>query len=85
MPEEQKSTSSWVRLSGIGVELVAAVVGFTLIGYWLDRHFGIRPWGVLIGALLGLAGGMYNVIRQALAATREAGSGDKPTSGDGKR
>jgi ATP synthase protein I len=85
MPEEQKSTSSWVRLSGIGVELVAAVVGFTLIGYWLDRHFGIRPWGVLIGALLGLVGGMYNVIRQALAATREAGSGDKPTSGDGKR
>jgi ATP synthase protein I len=81
MPEEQKSTSSWVRLSGIGVELVAAVVGFTLIGYWLDRHFGIRPWGVLIGALLGLVGGMYNVIRQALAATREAGSGNKTAGG----
>lgn len=84
MPEEQKSTSSWVRLSGIGVELLAAIAGFTLIGYWLDRKFDTEPWGLLIGALLGVIGGMYNVIRQALRATREAGSGHKTTDGDGK-
>jgi F0F1-type ATP synthase assembly protein I len=85
MPEEPQSASGWARLSGIGIELVAAVAGFTLVGYWWDRHFGTRPWGVLIGALLGLAGGMYNVIRQALAATREAGSGIKTTHGDEER
>ena len=84
MPEEQKSTSSWVRLSGIGVELVAAIAGFTLIGYWLDRKFDTEPWGVLIGAILGVIGGMYNVIRQALNATREAASGNKTADGDGK-
>jgi F0F1-type ATP synthase assembly protein I len=85
MPEEPKSTNSWVRLSGIGFELVAAVVGFTFVGYWWDRYFGSRPWGVLIGAVLGLVGGMYNVIRQSLVATREAGSGIKTTKDDEER
>lgn len=85
MPEEAKSGSGWARLSGIGVELAAAVAGFTLAGYFWDRHFGTNPWGVLTGAILGLVGGMYNVIRQALAATREAGPGIKTTHGDKER
>jgi F0F1-type ATP synthase assembly protein I len=85
MPEEAKSGSGWARLSGIGIELAAAVAGFTLAGYFWDRHFDTRPWGVLIGAILGLVGGMYNVIRQALAATREAGPGIKTTHGDKER
>lgn len=85
MPEEPQSRSSLARLSGIGVELVAAIAGFTLAGYWWDRYFGTKPWGVLIGALLGLVGGMYNVIRQSLTAVREAGPGTKTTHGDEDR
>jgi len=85
MPEEPTSRSSWARLSSIGIELVAAVAGLTLAGYGWDRHFGTRPWGVLIGALLGLVGGMYNVIRQSLAAVRETGPGTKTTQGDEER
>ncbi len=85
MPEEPTSRSSWARLSGIGIELVAAIAGFTLAGYGWDRHFGTRPWGVLIGALLGLVGGMYNVIRQSLAAVREADPRTKSTHGDEER
>ncbi|HEY7213524.1 MAG TPA: AtpZ/AtpI family protein [Thermoanaerobaculia bacterium] len=84
MSEEPTSRSSWAKLSGIGVELVAAVAGFTLVGYAWDRHFGTR-WGVLIGALLGLVGGMYNVIRQSLAAVRETDPRTKTTQGDEER
>jgi F0F1-type ATP synthase assembly protein I len=73
------------RLSGIGIELVAAVAGFTLAGYGWDRHFGTRPWGVLIGALLGLVGGMYNVVRQSLRAVRETDPRTKSTHGDEER
>jgi F0F1-type ATP synthase assembly protein I len=72
MPDDPKRYPSWVRLSGIGVELVGAVVGFTLAGYWIDRHFGFGPWGVLTGVTLGLVGGMYNLIRQSLLASKEA-------------
>jgi F0F1-type ATP synthase assembly protein I len=73
LPEEPKSATDWSKLSGIGFELAAAVGGFLFIGYLWDRHFGSRPWGTLIGAVLGLIGGMYNLIRQTLNATRKPG------------
>jgi F0F1-type ATP synthase assembly protein I len=84
MPEEPRSGVNR-RLSGIGFELVAAVAGFTLAGYFWDRYFGSAPWGVLVGAVLGMIGGMYNLIRQSLLATRGAGGGIKTTNGDKER
>ena len=77
MAEEPQQRENWTKLSGIGIELAAAVAGFTLAGYWWDRHFHTSPWGLLIGLALGLVGGMYNLIRQSLNASREAASGDK--------
>ncbi len=62
--------TGWTRLAGIGFELVAAVGAFMLVGFWWDRHFGTAPKGMLVGAVLGLVGGMYNLIRQSLLATR---------------
>lgn len=83
LPEEPKSASGWSRMAGIGFELAAAVGGFTFAGYLWDRHFGSRPWGTLTGAVLGLIGGMYNLIRQSLLATRGPASAIKKTNGDG--
>ncbi len=61
-------------LAGLGIELVAAVVGCTLVGFWIDRHYGSEPWGLLGGALVGIVGGLTNFIRQAnRAVRREAG------------
>ena len=48
------------------MELLAGVGLGLLIGYWLDGRYGWSPWGVLIGAMLGLAGGMYLMIKEAL-------------------
>ena len=70
----------WLRFSGIGVEFAAALLGFTLVGFWVDRHYGCGPWGVLIGVILGMIGGMYNLVRKALVASREAG--DRRDDGD---
>ena len=68
MANGDKDRPSWLRFSGIGVEFVAAIAGFTLVGYWVDRHWDTKPWGLVIGAVLGLLGGMYNMIREALGA-----------------
>jgi F0F1-type ATP synthase assembly protein I len=66
-------------LTGIGVEFAAAVGAFCLLGWWIDHHWKIeKHWGLLICAMLGLIGGMYNLIRQALAAV-------KPNDQDSKR
>jgi len=87
MPEDPRLKASPRGLSGIGFELVAAVAGFTLIGYGWDRFYGTAHWGVLIGALLGLIGGMYNLIRQSLNAFggTKRGTGSKTTNGDPER
>jgi len=77
MPEDPKGRNAdtqWIKLSGLGIELAAAVGGLTLAGYFWDRHFGTAPWGFWIGLSFGMVGGMYNLIRQALAATRNVSS-----------
>jgi F0F1-type ATP synthase assembly protein I len=83
MAEEPRSGSDWSKLSSIGFELVAAVGGFIFVGYLWDRHFRTAPWGLLAGAVLGLIGGMYNLIRQSLLATRQPGREIKKMNGDG--
>lgn len=85
MPANDKQSSTGVRFLGVGLELAGAVAGFTLIGYWIDRHYGSYPWGVVICVALGLIGGMYNLIRESLAASRESGSEIQKTNGDRER
>ena len=62
----------WVRFSGVGLELAGAIAGLALVGYWVDKHFGTHPWGILAGVAIGLVGGLYNLIRESLAAVHEA-------------
>jgi len=73
MPDRDKNQG--LRFAGLGVEFAAAVAGLTLVGYWVDHHFGSSPWGVLIGAAIGIIGGMRNMIREALSANRSMTSG----------
>jgi F0F1-type ATP synthase assembly protein I len=58
-----------MALTGLGFELLAAVAGFSFVGYWIDRHYETEPWGLVICALLGIVGGLYNFIRAATRAT----------------
>lgn len=77
MGKMDRERPTWLRFSGIGVEFAGVVVGFTLIGLWIDRHYDSGPWGVVIGASLGLIGGMYNLIRESLKASRDAAASER--------
>jgi F0F1-type ATP synthase assembly protein I len=69
--KDDQESRRWMALAGIGIEFAAAVGGFCLLGFWIDRHWQIEGhWGVLICAMLGIAGGMYNMIRQALRVSK---------------
>jgi len=61
----------------MGLELAAAIVALTLAGWWIDYKFGTDPKGIIIGAVLGIVGGSYNFIRQALQLMKITGSADK--------
>jgi F0F1-type ATP synthase assembly protein I len=73
----------WVRHSGVGLELAGAVAGFALLGYWIDRRFATEPWGVIAGVILGLVGGLYNLVKQSLQAVRDARIEDEGGAGSG--
>jgi len=57
------------------------VVGFSVVGYLVGRYFGNALWGLIIGASLGVIGGLYNLVRQSLKLTRE--DSQRGASGDG--
>jgi F0F1-type ATP synthase assembly protein I len=67
----------WVRYSGVGLELAGATAGLAFVGYWIDGKYGTGPWGILIGVLIGIVGGLYNLVKQSLAAVREAKDDDE--------
>jgi F0F1-type ATP synthase assembly protein I len=41
-----------------------------LLGIWIDRKWHSGPWGVLIGTFLGIAAGMYLLIKEAIKANK---------------
>ena len=67
----------WVRYSGVGLELAGATAGLALIGYWIDKRFATSPWGILGGVIIGIVGGLYNLIRESLQAVREGQAEDR--------
>jgi ATP synthase protein I len=66
----------WVRYSGIGLELAGATAGLALLGYWIDSKFGTSPWGILICVVIGIVGGLYNLVKEAMAAASQAREDD---------
>jgi F0F1-type ATP synthase assembly protein I len=70
----------WIRYSGVGLELAGATAGLALVGYWFDGHFGTRPWGTLTGVVIGLVGGLYNLVKESLQAVHDAEVEDRAAS-----
>lgn len=50
--------------ANIGYEFLAYVLSGGLLGYLCDRFLGTAPWGILIGFILGLIGGVYRADRR---------------------
>jgi ATP synthase protein I len=44
-------------------ELIAGIAGGALIGWLIDRWFGIAPWALLVTMFLGIAVAFRNIIR----------------------
>ena len=48
--------------SVVGLNLVSATFVGLLIGWWLDRWLGTKPWLLLVFLVLGIAAGFKNVV-----------------------
>ncbi len=69
MTPRPNQQGAW-RLVGTGVEFAGAVLVMTLIGYLVDQWLGTEPWALVVGSLVGFAGGMYNLIKLARSQDR---------------
>ena len=49
----------------ISTELVAAVFVASLIGHYIDKWLGTKPVFLIILLLVGIAAGIFNVVRSA--------------------
>ena len=72
MPATEDPKPSWHRQAGLGLEFFGVVFGSVLLGTWIDRSYDTSPRGVLICAILGIFGGLYNLIRSALRALKSS-------------
>ena len=52
---------------GASTQLVAAVGIFTALGWWADKKLGHEvPWLLMLGAVVGMAGGFVSFFRTVL-------------------
>ncbi|MHC4975264.1 MAG: AtpZ/AtpI family protein [Planctomycetota bacterium] len=70
-PDPNSSYSPW-RLSGMGMELLSAILAGAFFGWLFDRWQGTRPTGLIVGIILGLIVGMTEFMRKAIRASRDA-------------
>jgi len=59
----QDSASQAGSAAAAAYTLVGAVVLLGAGGYGLDRWLGTSPWGLIIGLLLGIAVGFYELVK----------------------
>lgn len=51
------------ELSSLALMLPSSIAVGLFLGYFLDKLFGTQPWLLLVFTLLGVASGLYSLIR----------------------
>ena len=59
MPGDRKDLSRYLALTQVGLEIAVPPVLGLLVDHWLDCF----PWGVVVGAVLGFAGGLVHLVK----------------------
>lgn len=64
-PQQKKPLNSYIKYSSIGFQMAATIAIFTLIGYWVDKHYANeKPIITLILMLIGTSVSIFTLIKQ---------------------
>jgi len=58
-------------LFSLGLVLPSSIVIGLLIGYYLDKWLGTNPWLLLVFTLLGVASGLFSLIRGIIKLNKD--------------
>ncbi len=64
MKSRGKQVRELAVLSGLGIEVGAAVGIGAGLGYWLDQRLGTHPWLLLLFTGFGIVAGVKAVLRE---------------------
>ncbi len=64
--------NAFAKFSSIGIQMAAIIVGFVLLGNYLDEHFESKtPWITIVCSLVGVFGGLYLVIKEVISLNKD--------------
>lgn len=69
-PRDRQELRNSAGALTLGVMFGVAIAIGAGIGTWIDHRFHVDPWGVTIGALVGVVVGFRNLIEFAMSMTR---------------
>ena len=69
MPDGQDT--NWGKMAGVGLQVAIGVGLGYIVGHWLDKRYGWESRGVVIGTMIGLAGGLYLLIKDAIQINKD--------------
>lgn len=56
---DRKELARYLALSQIGLEMVVPII----LGLVVDHYLNLTPWGVVVGAVLGLIVGLVHLVQ----------------------
>jgi F0F1-type ATP synthase assembly protein I len=66
-----RDDANWGQYLGYGLQMLVGVLLGYFVGRWADGKFHSEPWGLLVGVMLGLAAGMYLLIKDAIRINKD--------------
>ena len=64
MPDRDEQQAQSTKYLGVGLTVVGSTALFLGVGWWVDGRVGSKPVFTLIGALVGLVAGIYQLFRR---------------------
>lgn len=66
MEEIREQSRSWMKYSGMAVQMIVTILVFVFGGIYLDEWLGSEPWGTVVLSLTGVAAGLYVSLKDFL-------------------
>lgn len=77
MPPDREP-NRW-QFASLGLELAGALGVLVWLGWLADDRFDTKPVWTLVGAFIGITGGLIKVVRQTRGAVSDAPTHSKPS------
>lgn len=67
MSKTPKPLNDYLRYSSLGIQLIVLLLAGMWLGDWIDEKVGTdKPWFTILFTLIGLGGGLYQLLRPLL-------------------